>query len=91
MLEDAIATTLASLYLSRDPNPFLRAADVKRTMRRGDHGQPYDASLWTEMITGWAYRMMLTKKILLTNGYVFCFNEDDQTQRFRFSPTSLSL
>jgi hypothetical protein len=89
MLEDAIATTLASLYLSRDPNPFLRAADVKRTMRRGDHGQLYDASLWTEMITGWAYRMMLTKKILLTNGYVFCFNEDDQTQRFRFSPTSL--
>jgi hypothetical protein len=34
-------------------------------------------------------RVHTAKKLLLTDGYVFCFNEDDQAQRFRFSPTSL--
>ena len=34
MPEDAIATTLDSLYLSRDPNPSRRAAYIKRTMAK---------------------------------------------------------
>ena len=32
--EDAIATTLDSLYLSRDPNPSRKAAYIKRTMAK---------------------------------------------------------
>ena len=34
MPEDAIATTLDSLYLSRDPNPSRKAAYIKRTMAK---------------------------------------------------------
>jgi hypothetical protein len=34
MSEDAIATTLDSLYLSRDPNPSRKAAYIKRTMAK---------------------------------------------------------
>jgi len=34
MPDDAIATTLASLYLSRDPNPSRKAAYIKRTMAK---------------------------------------------------------
>jgi len=34
MPEDAIATTLNSLYLSRDPNPSRKAAYIKRTMAK---------------------------------------------------------
>jgi hypothetical protein len=34
MPEDAIATTLDSLYLSRDPNPSRKAAYIKRTMSK---------------------------------------------------------
>jgi hypothetical protein len=34
MPEDAIATTLDSLYLSRDPNPSRKPAYIKRTMAK---------------------------------------------------------
>ena len=34
MPEDAIATTLDSQYLSRDPNPSRKAAYIKRTMAK---------------------------------------------------------
>ena len=34
MPEDAIATTLNSLYLSRDPNPSRKAAYIKRTIAK---------------------------------------------------------
>jgi hypothetical protein len=34
MPEDAIATTLDSLYLSRDPNPSRKAVYIKRTMAK---------------------------------------------------------
>ena len=34
MQEDAIATTLDSLYLSRDPNPSRKAAYIRRTMAK---------------------------------------------------------
>ena len=34
MPEDAIATTLDSLYLSRDPNPSRKAAYIKRTIAK---------------------------------------------------------
>jgi len=40
MPEDAIATTLDSLYLSRDPNPSRKAAYIKRTMAK--------ARLWAQ-------------------------------------------
>ncbi len=40
MPEDAIATTLDSQYLSRDPNPSRKAAYIKRTMAK--------ARLWTQ-------------------------------------------
>jgi len=34
-----------------------------------------------------SFWMVHTKKILLIDGFVFCFNEAYQPQRFRFSPT----
>jgi len=40
MPDDAIATTLDSLYLSRDPNPSRKAAYIKRTMAK--------ARLWAQ-------------------------------------------
>ena len=36
--EDAIATTLDSLYLSRDPHPTRKAAYTKRTMAKARSG-----------------------------------------------------